>query len=327
MRARRAEGCVQRGHPLDSVVSERAALARRDPEGEAEALVPLRPDGRLPSIWELIESGAWPDWPEPPAEAAYHGVLGDIARAVAPHTEADPVGVLGTLLAMFGAACGGSRSLYQGSLQRTNLSVLLVGETGFGGRKGTALDVVPERVPAGLPGPRRRCGSSASRRARRSPATWPATSTAGRGTRPRSASCIVEPEFGRLLTIMNREGSTLSAVLRNAWDGVPLGHARARDESLVTRHHVVDARPRHPGRAAPEADRHRRGQRVRQPAPVPGRPADPAGRRSREPPDDARARLRPAAPPRRSSRPGPSARWSSTTPPRTAGRRSTPSWR
>ena len=81
------------------------------------------------------------NWPDPPEDAAYHGVLGDISLAVAPYTEADPVGVLGTLLAMFGAACGDGRSLYQGSLQRTNLSVVLVGETGFRGRKGTALEL------------------------------------------------------------------------------------------------------------------------------------------------------------------------------------------
>jgi hypothetical protein len=90
-----------------------------------------------------VPSGPEPAaWPSPPADAAYHGVLGEIAWAVAPYTEADPVGVLGTLLAMFGAACGDGRVLYQGSLQRTNLSILLVGETGFRGRKGTALDVV-----------------------------------------------------------------------------------------------------------------------------------------------------------------------------------------
>ena len=81
-------------------------------------------------------------WPDPPAEAAYHGALGDIARAVAPFTEAYPVGVLGTLLAMFGAACGGGQTLYQGSRQRTNLSIVVVGGTGFSGRKGTSLDVV-----------------------------------------------------------------------------------------------------------------------------------------------------------------------------------------
>ena len=37
---------------------------------------------------------------------------------------------------------------------------------------------------------------------------------------------------------MSRDGSTLSAVLRNAWDDVPLGHSRSRDEAQVRRHHL-----------------------------------------------------------------------------------------
>lgn len=176
-------------------------------------------------------------WPALPAEAAYHGVLGDIARAVAPHTEADPVGVLGTLLAMFGVACGNGRSLYQGSQQRANLSVVLVGGTGFAGRKGTGLDLArsvfrmayPPLDTLWLVG-------IASGEA----ITGHLSRHDGQEGRPdEHRVLIVEPEYGRVLTIMNREGSTLSAVLRNAWDGTPLGHARARDESLVTRHHVA----------------------------------------------------------------------------------------
>jgi Protein of unknown function (DUF3987)/Bifunctional DNA primase/polymerase, N-terminal len=170
-------------------------------------------------------------WPDLPADAAYHGVLGDIALAVAPFSEADPVGVLGTGIAMFGSACGEGQALYQGSMQRTNSSIVLVGETGFRGRKGTALDVMrsvfalayPDLADLWLVG------------------VASGEAIAGHLGRHELEErvLIVETEFGRLLTIMNREGSTLSAVLRNAWDGVPLGHARSRDESLVTRHHIT----------------------------------------------------------------------------------------
>jgi Protein of unknown function (DUF3987)/Bifunctional DNA primase/polymerase, N-terminal len=218
--------------PLTNVTGRGPAEIR-----EIVAWVMGKIDDDPPSITILADNGPEPEptrvetWPEPAAPAAFHGVLGDIALAVAPHTEADPIGVLGTLLAMFGAACGGDRAFYQGSLQRTNLSILLVGETGFRGRKGTALDVgrsvfrlaYPELDQLWLVG-------VASGEA--------ITGHLGR-SRPEDRVLLVEPEFGRLLTIMNREGSTLSAVLRNAWDGVPLGHARARDESLVARHHVT----------------------------------------------------------------------------------------
>jgi hypothetical protein len=200
---------------------------------EALGLTPPAPLFTINTSPVVEPLAAEPDddpWPAPPAEAAYHGVLGDIARTVAPRTEADPVNLLGTLLVMFGAACGDGRALYQGSMQRTNLSLLLVGETGFRGRKGTGLDV----------------GRSVFRLAYPElDSIWLVGAASGEaitghlGRHPdEERVLIVEPEFGRLLTIMNREGSTLSAVLRNAWDGVPLGHARARDESLISRHHV-----------------------------------------------------------------------------------------
>ena len=132
---------------------------------------------------------------------------------------------------MFGSACGEGHSLYQGSSQRSNLSILLVGETGFRGRKGTALDVARSVFRLSYP---------------ELDKLWLVGVASGEAItghlsrhEDEERVLIVEPEFGRLLTIMNREGSTLSAVLRNAWDGVPLGHARARDESLIARHHVT----------------------------------------------------------------------------------------
>ncbi|MEJ7697130.1 MAG: DUF3987 domain-containing protein [Candidatus Limnocylindrales bacterium] len=195
--------------------------------------------GEEPAEPAEVEEAEPASWPEPLGDAAYHGVLGEIALAVAPYTEADPVAVLGTLVSMFGSACGGGRALYQGSLQRSNTSVLLVGATGFGGRKGTALDLArsvfrlayPELDALWLVG-------VASGEAIAGHLVRRIEEARAVGGPAEERVFLVEPEFGRLLTILNREGSTLSAVLRNAWDGVPLGHARARDESLVTAHHV-----------------------------------------------------------------------------------------
>ena len=216
-------------------IEEQRAIADRMVGWLDSPVVAPQPASEL----EPAEPAADP-WPAPPDEAAYHGVLGDIARAVAPHTEADPVGVLGTLVAMFGAACGGERTFHQGSLQRTNLSVLLVGDTGHRGRKGTALDIAravfrlayPALADLWLVGVA--SGEAIAGHLTREDAR---AKTEHRPSEDRVL--IVEPEFGRLLTIMGRDGSTLSAILRNAWDGVPLGYARSRDESLVTRHHVT----------------------------------------------------------------------------------------
>lgn len=171
------------------------------------------------------------DWPEPPDDAVYHGPLGEIVRAVAPYTEADPVGVLGTLLASVGACMGNLRFIYQGSAQAPNLFVVLVGDSSTG-RKGTAGSIAREVMNRSYPG-------------------WASLIVAGLGSgeglvgylkanekvgEPRAL--VMESEFGRLLTVMGREGSTLSPMVRDAWDGVPMGRILAREQSIVHSHHV-----------------------------------------------------------------------------------------
>jgi hypothetical protein len=170
-------------------------------------------------------------WPAPPDDAVYHGPLGEIVRAVAPHTEADPVGVLGTLLASVGAAMGNLRYIYQGSAQAPNLFVVLVGDSSTG-RKGTAGSIAREVMNRAYP-------------------EWNQLIVPGLGSgeglvgylkanekqgEPRAL--VMESEFGRLLTVMGREGSTLSPMVRDAWDGVPMGRILAREQSIVHRHHV-----------------------------------------------------------------------------------------
>lgn len=170
-------------------------------------------------------------WPAPPDDAVYHGPLGEIVGAVAPHTEADPVGVLGTLLASVGAAMGNLRFIYQGSAQAPNLFVVLVGDSSTG-RKGTAGSIAREVMNRAYP-------------------DWNQLIVAGLGSgeglvgylkanekqgEPRAL--VMESEFGRLLTVMAREGSTLSPMVRDAWDGVPMGRILAREQSIVHSHHV-----------------------------------------------------------------------------------------
>lgn len=171
-------------------------------------------------------------WPEPPAEAAYHGIAGDIVRAVQDHTEADPVALLGTILATFGALAGRYCRIYQGAEQAANLYVALVGDSAVG-RKGTAGSVGRAIFDAATPG-------------------WHSTLVPGLGsgeglvtrlrTKPDGSTdhraLVYETEFGRLLTIMARDGSTLSPTLRDGWDGSPIGRFLAREADLITWHHV-----------------------------------------------------------------------------------------
>lgn len=171
-------------------------------------------------------------WPEPPADPAYHGLAGELVRAVVDHTEADPVAILGSILATFGALAGHGRGIYQGSSQSANIYVALVGDSSSG-RKGTAGSIAREIFNAAVSG-------------------WDSILVPGLGSgeglirrlkpddegNAEHRALVHETELGRLLASMAREGSTLSPMLRDGWDGVPLGRFLARSDALVTHHHV-----------------------------------------------------------------------------------------
>jgi hypothetical protein len=109
-----------------------------------------RPDtGAAPA-----DDSASPEWPQTMAPDAYHGIAGEIVRAIEPHTESDPAGVLVQILTSFGLLIGRT-AYYQVESDRhySNLFVLLNGGTSKG-RKGTSWGRVRsifERVP-GCPG-------------------------------------------------------------------------------------------------------------------------------------------------------------------------------
>src|SRR5450759_5261511 len=77
--------------------------------------------------------------PKPPSRDAYYGLAGLIADAIEPHTESDPVAILGQILVLCGSAMGARpRFRVEGTTHGTNLFALCVGETSRG-RKGTSL--------------------------------------------------------------------------------------------------------------------------------------------------------------------------------------------
>ena len=159
-------------------------------------------------------------------------------NAVVESTEADPVALLGSILAIFGALAGRSRGIYQGSYQGANLYIVLVGETSVG-RKGTSWGVGRSIFDAAQPGwtslfvPGLGSGEGLVSYIRRK------REAAEEGRRqPDLRALLFESEYGRLLAVANREGSTLSPVLRDAWDGSPLGRFIAQGGSVEPFHHV-----------------------------------------------------------------------------------------
>lgn len=167
-------------------------------------------------------------WPVSPHAAAFHGLAGEIANGFDPYTEADKPATLISFLVAFGNII--NRSGYfvvSGTNHYTNLFVGLVGRTA-GGRKGTSWGLIRALFEA-------------------VEQTWADTRTAnglssGEGLvfqvrdeiygvnrkgeeflkdagEPDKRLLIIESELARALQVMKREGNTLSAVLREAWDG------------------------------------------------------------------------------------------------------------
>jgi hypothetical protein len=174
-------------------------------------------------------------WPDPPQPEAYHGSLGRIVRAIEPHTEADPLGILAHLIAMFGNVIG--RNAYvqvEATRHYLNEFMITVGRSALS-RKGTAgdrakhvfslLDAVwaDDRIKDGLSS-----GEGLATAVKDPVEGRVAIKEKGRVvdwqvvvTDPGVADkrlFILESEFGGVLRALQREGNRLSALIRQAWD-------------------------------------------------------------------------------------------------------------
>ncbi|MFO0889337.1 MAG: hypothetical protein U0790_09385 [Isosphaeraceae bacterium] len=79
-----------------------------------------------------------PDWPAPPAPAAFVGISGEIVNVIEPSTEADPVALLLQLIVGFGSAFGrGAWLEADGQCRHENEFACAVGDTSRA-RKGTS---------------------------------------------------------------------------------------------------------------------------------------------------------------------------------------------
>jgi hypothetical protein len=164
--------------------------------------------------------------PKPPRPAAFYGLAGEIASAVEPHTESDPVAILSQVLLLAGSAMGATpRFRVEGDTHGTKLFVVLVGQTSRG-RKGTSLKQAEVPIRLADPAWADECKPSGLSSgegviyAVRDPTVKIVDGepqVADQGVEDKRA-VIVETEFCSTLRVMGREGSTLSAVLRNAWD-------------------------------------------------------------------------------------------------------------
>jgi hypothetical protein len=200
-----------------------------------------------------------PQWPGPPAKEAFYGPAGDIVRTIEPHSEADPVALLVNLLVAFGSVVG-RRAYFVAEADRhyPNLYAVLVGETSKG-RKGSSwghirglLSLVDEewageRVQSGLSSgegliwavrdPIERQEPITEGRGRQVSIVDYETVVTDPGVEDRRLT-IVETEFASTLRILRREGNTLSATLRQAWDTGDLRTLTKNSPAKATGAHI-----------------------------------------------------------------------------------------
>lgn len=183
--------------------------------------------------------GAWPAL-DP---AALHGLAGEVVATLDPHTEADPAAVLVSFLVTFGAAVNaGPRAIADGADHPARLFAVLVGATSRG-RKGTAWANVRRLFAQADPGftSERILGGLASGEG--------LIAAVGDGTRDKDDNVagevadkrllVYEPEFSRVLKVCGRDSSTLSAILRDAWDRGDLRVMTRKDPLRATAAHVA----------------------------------------------------------------------------------------
>jgi len=176
-------------------------------------------------------------WPDPPAQEAFYGLAGDIVRVIEPHSEADPTAILDQTLIGFGNVVGRRPHFrVESDTHYTNEYTIEVGNTSKG-RKGTSWgrargifeaddpDWVRTRIQDGLSSgeglisavrdptekqePIRKRGSGEIEGYQ--------TVIEDQGVSDKRL-LVVQTEFASTLRVLERDGNTLSAVTRQAWD-------------------------------------------------------------------------------------------------------------
>lgn len=173
-------------------------------------------------------------WPTLSHEA-YHGLAGEIVHTIEPHTEADPVALLAQTLVAFGNALGPTPYFsVEADKHFMKLFVVLVGMTSKS-RKGTSWGYARRLFEACCTEWLNTCVQSGLSSGEG--LIWAVRDPITRQEPIREKSKIVgyqeiqidpgvsdkrvlvfEPEFASTLRVLERDGNTLSAIIRQAWD-------------------------------------------------------------------------------------------------------------
>jgi hypothetical protein len=189
------------------------------------------------------------------SEAALFGLPGEFVRVVGPHSEADPAALLIQFLVAFGN-CAGRATWFPVEADRhhLNLNALLVGTTSKG-RKGTSWGHVrslfarvdsywaPGCLRSGLSSGEGLIWEVRDPIAKQEPIKEKGrivgyqSNVVDEGVTDKRL-LVLEAEFASTLRVMAREGSTLSAVVRQAWDDGGLRALAKNSPAKATDAHI-----------------------------------------------------------------------------------------
>ncbi|HJU29650.1 MAG TPA: DUF3987 domain-containing protein, partial [Candidatus Binataceae bacterium] len=196
------------------------------------------------------------NWPESMNEAALHGAAGEFVRLIEPHTEADPAALLVQFLVGFGNLCGPASFRFAGGVaHHLNEYAVIVGDTSRA-RKGTSWAEVErflekvdsywtkECVTSGLStgeGLIWHVRDPQEANGRGKGAGGENGDGNGRAPDPGVTDkrlMVQAGEFAAVLKVATRDGSTLSPVLREAWDSKTLRTLAKNSPATATGAHI-----------------------------------------------------------------------------------------
>jgi hypothetical protein len=193
------------------------------------------------------------DWPAPMHAAAYEGVLGAFVQAVAVQTEADPAAVLAMCLSAISAVFDPHTHMKAGDAYHpVRLNAILVGPTALG-RKGTAGKIAEAvalaadedfsaHIVEGLSSGEGLLWAIRDEITRLDPKTQEEV-VIDRGVLDKRL-LVMETEFATTLRVLERDGNSLSPIIRRAWDLSPDGVLRSITKNSPARStgaHIVIA--------------------------------------------------------------------------------------
>lgn len=187
--------------------------------------------------------------------AALHGLAGEFVATVEPHTEADPAALLVQFLVAFGSCAGrGAWFTVEADRHYLNLFALLVGVTSKG-RKGTSWGHIrnifsrtgdtwaTDRIHGGLSSGEGLIWAVRDQIEKQEPIREKQrivgyqTAIVDEGVSDKRL-LVLEPEFASTLRVMTRDGNTLSAVVRQAWDDGMLRAMAKNSPARATNAHI-----------------------------------------------------------------------------------------